>query len=322
MEKDRKISLDDLSSHIDKGIAGADVLRANELGRLQVVLRAKGANLRRERARLSAKLGATHARVTELASKIEINRGLLGDVATETERARTPVPDADAKTWVLHGYVRDPERNGVANLTVALYDERARWIEPLGYACTEENGYFRLESHTFGEVTRPAFIRVLNQQRVHLYADAVPFTPAGGHVDYREIVLPGDGQACTPPGESGNEPPSQPGGTGGTGPVPDPNAWVVRGRVTDKAGKGLSGLTVSVYDKDFFFDDRLGQTETDANGSYLLTYRTKDFRDLIEKKPDIYVKVMDQNRKTLYTSKGAIRYEAGRVEVIDVEIER
>ena len=78
---------------------------------------------------------------------------------------------------------------------------------------------------------------------------------------------------------------------------------------------------VSVYDKDLFFDDRLGQAKTDENGNYQLVYRTEDFRDLIERKPDIYVKVMDQNKTTLYSSKGAIRYEAGRVEIINVEIE-
>jgi hypothetical protein len=71
-----------------------------------------------------------------------------------------------------------------------------------------------------------------------------------------------------------------------------------------------------------YFEDRLGQSETNENGSYLLTCRVVEIRDLIEKKPDIYMKVMDQSGDTLYTSKGAIRYEAGRVEVINAQIER
>ena len=84
----------------------------------------------------------------------------------------------------------------------------------------------------------------------------------------------------------------------------------------------FSGLFVSVYDKDLFFDDRLGQSETDANGNYSLTYRTEDFRDLIERKPDLYLKVIDKKGKTLYTTKGQVWYEAGRIETIDVKIDR
>ena len=77
----------------------------------------------------------------------------------------------------------------------------------------------------------------------------------------------------------------------------------VRGRVTDAQSNGLARLTVSLYNKDLFFDHKLGQTETDDNGNYSLTYRTEDFRALIERKPDTYVKVLDQKEKTLYTSK-------------------
>lgn len=67
--------------------------------------------------------------------------------------------------------------------------------------------------------------------------------------------------------------------------------------MTDKEGKGLSNLVVSLYDKDLLFDEKLGQAETDENGFYSLTYRIEDFGDLIERKPDIYVKVLDQKGK-------------------------
>jgi hypothetical protein len=90
--------------------------------------------------------------------------------------------------------------------------------------------------------------------------------------------------------------------------------------VADKAGKGLSGLIVSLFDKDLFWDDRLGQTETDAAGNFSLVYRSEDFRDLLERKPDIYLKVLDQKGKTLSTSKKKVRFQAGRVEIINVEI--
>lgn len=49
---------------------------------------------------------------------------------------------------------------------------------------------------------------------------------------------------------------------------------------------------------------------------------TEDFRDLIERSPDIYSKVMNQTGETLYTSKGSIRSESGRLEIMNVEIEK
>lgn len=100
------------------------------------------------------------------------------------------------------------------------------------------------------------------------------------------------------------------------------DTWVVRGRVTDESGKGLGleGLTVSVYDKDLIFHDRLGDPKTDASGNFVVTYHTEDFRDVVECKPDIYLKVLNQKGSMLYSSKKSVRYEAGRVEIFAIEI--
>ena len=70
-----------------------------------------------------------------------------------------------------------------------------------------------------------------------------------------------------------------------------------QGRVAEKNGQGLEGLLVSLYDKDLLFDDRLGETLTDASGDFTLVYRTEDFRDLFESKPDIFLKVSDKDGK-------------------------
>lgn len=310
MKKERKFTLEDVRREVDKGVAGADTQRGDRLDRLQTVRRAKATTLRREQERLSRKLGANHPRVLGMSVKMEANRLLMRDLAVETVRARTDTPEPDAGTWVLHGYVRDHEWKPAPHLTVALYDKKARWAEPLGFACTGENGYFRLDASDLDNVKAPVYIHVLNSQASHLYADTVPLTPAGGRVDTREIVLPAGAQACMPPVLSRND------------PVPEAGAWVIKGRVTDQQGRGRGGLSVRLYDKDFFFDDRLGEAKTDANGFYTLTYHTEDFRDFFERKPDLYLCVMDENEETLYTSKREIRYESGRVEVINVKLDR
>ena len=99
-KKEREISLDEISKETDKNIGGADELRADEMERLPLVLKAREGNLSREHARLARKLGTAHPRVAGLTSKIEIHRGLLREVAAETERARTEVPDPGEQTWV------------------------------------------------------------------------------------------------------------------------------------------------------------------------------------------------------------------------------
>jgi hypothetical protein len=312
MNKPKEFAFADIAREVDSGIAGADTLRADQLERLIAARQAKEKGLKREHARLTKKLGADHPRVSAIADRLKVNEGMRRDLTLESARAHTELPQVDATTWALLGFVRDRDLQAVPGVTVALYDRNGRWVEQLGYACTRDDGHFRIEARSVGQVDGPVYLYVLSSQSVVLFADQVPLAPAGGKVDYREIILSRNGQTATCP-----PPDSQP-----PGPAVAPEAWVVRGRVTDSEGKGLGGLTVSVFDRDLLFDDLLGRTDTDDNGNYQLIYPVSEFRDLIEKAPDIYVRVMDQSGNSLYTSEGAIRYEAGRVEVINVRIER
>lgn len=301
-------SVNQISQALLNNLPEVDRLRATALDDLKFLRTARAAGLQSEHKRQIANLGADHPRVAELVVRLVDNEEFIRGLATESERTRVPVPAADKETWILHGFVRDLQQRGVPNVTVALYDASGNWIQQLGYAGTSTNGYFRLEARSLANLKPPLFVRVLTGRAAHLHTDNVPLTPEAGTVLYHEVVISGE-QTGTPPDGSRND------------PVAEAGAWIVRGRVADKQGKGLSGLIVSLYDKDLFFDDKLGQTETDVNGDYSLTYHTEDYRDVIERKPDIYVKVLDQKGDTLYTSKKKIRYEAGRVEIVNVEIE-
>ena len=351
MRIDREPTADEVSQQVNDSIAAADQQRAEELDRLRIMSEAKAGSMEREAARLSTKLGSDHPRVLTLTGAIEANRGFARALVIEVQRARTEVPKADEKGWSLHGYVRDQNLKGVAGLTVAIYDEKAVWVERLGYACTNEGGYFRLAATDIRDLDRSVFVRVLNSGTL-VYADKSELKPELGRVDYREMMLSGEVKVCTPPIESSapptkppDTPPTKPPDTPPTKPPdapptkppdaqptkpPDvppagdpgasPDAWIVRGRVTDKSGKGLEGLTVSVFDKDLIFDERLGDTRTGARGDFNVAYIVKDFRDLIERKPDIYLKVMNEKGNTIYSSKDSVRYEAGAVEVFEIKI--
>ena len=301
--------------------------------------------MKREKTRLAAKLGPTHPRVAEIDNRLQLNAAMMRDLKLEAARARTKVPQVDSNNWVLHGYVRDKAHEPAPNLTVALFDANGGGLSGIDQGCTDANGYYKIVATNISAPTSaPAYLRVLSKTGSVLHADSVALTPAPGVLNYREIILSGEESVCVPPPEPpsppsptfGPPPPPTGSGTGaptgsGTGsPTPTTGSsqteslprdyWVVRGRVTNKSGTGISGVFVTVYDKDLFFDDRLGQAETDANGNYSLTYRSEDFRDLIEKKPDLYLKVIDKQGKTLRTVEHGVSYEAGRVETIDIQI--
>jgi len=319
MAKAKDVSFEEITRELDRRIEGADTLRADKLDGLTAMRGVKESRLKREQARLTAKLGAEHPRVIEINDRLTMNTMMIRDLKLEASRARTEAPQVDQNTWMLHGFVRDKSLKPAANLTVALFDPNGGRIGDLGHGCTDANGYFRITSKNASKVSK-AFIRVLAKDGSTLHADNTAVQPQAGTIDYREIILSGEELGCVPPPEPVDSTPVDTDKGEETAPLTLPrDFWVVRGRVT-KAGKGLSGVFVSIYDDDLFFDDRLGEAETDEQGNYSLTYQTADFRDLIERKPDLRLKVLDRHGDVLHTYEGQIWYEAGRIETIDIEI--
>lgn len=219
----KRIPFSTISQALEQGIAGADPARAVGLQGLHRVRAAKTTGMEREQARLGQKLGARDPRVLALQQRIESNRDFVRDLAIEIDHARTEAPVADKDTWIVHGFVRDKELTGVPNLTVAIYDAKGTWIQALGFACTDERGYFKLSfssaktgtgtstfattaastvSATITAATRGPdfFIHVLDKAGTHLCIDKRPLTPQLGNVDYRETIL-GNG-TCRPPEDS------------------------------------------------------------------------------------------------------------------------
>lgn len=93
--------------------------------------------------------------------------------------------------------------------------------------------------------------------------------------------------------------------------------------VEEESGKPLQGLRIRAFDKDLIFDDKLGDTLTDAAGKFEISYTEAHFRDLDETEPDVYIRIYDSSgKKLLYTTEKAVRRNAQIVERFDVKISK
>lgn len=98
--------------------------------------------------------------------------------------------------------------------------------------------------------------------------------------------------------------------------------FVVSGRVVDKAeGLGLPNVTVKAFDMDRKYDDQLGETRTDKDGYYTITYAADAFEDVFDAQPETYIEILDAKGDGLYTSPRSFVHKAGAVETINAEID-
>ncbi len=83
---------------------------------------------------------------------------------------------------------------------------------------------------------------------------------------------------------------------------------VVKLVVDEPSAQPLSGVKVSLHDRDTFSpDDNLGTAVTNANGEARFEYTSDDFVDLDDRltgeMPDLYVTVEGPNGDTIHTSR-------------------
>lgn len=306
--KNEKDTLD----YIDDSADRLDEQRLSGLLEEQNTQLIKEEVLQREKKRLEAKHGNTHPEVQEAESRIAYNKQMYTGLDNEIKKASVKTEPLPGNAWRVHGRVFDQDGKPVKGVTVFLSDQNKRWIEILGNSCTTELGYYSITADEKVldriEKGQPVFLTVSDKNKTILYFASAPVFVARGLIDHQDIYL--KQQDCTPPPADNNrdEPLS-------------PDAWVVRGTVTDENNKGLRRLTVSLYDQDLFFDDVLGTTHTNENGNFEIVYRMEAFKSLFEKKPDLYLKVLDSSGKKLYTSENTVRPMAGRVEEFMIKID-
>ncbi len=298
---------------VDDTFAGLDLQRADGLEDLKTLQKVKEGAGQREKDRLTRKYGADHPRVIKVADRLDYNQGLQKELVLEIERTKIILPEFDVNTWIVHGGVVDSEGTPLSGLTVSLYDEDGEWIRALGFACTDERGYFAIRNNvkSLESVEVPdmpkLILTVTDGDGKILHQETEPLYLKPGQIDYRLMVIKDKGDICPPPcPDDGGEPTRE--------------AWVVTGKVVDPKEQPLEGVTVSLYDKEMVFADLLGKTLTDANGEFKMIYGPEAHREIFIKKPAIYIDMLDKLGKVIYRSKEALVPVAGREEKLSVMI--
>ncbi len=210
---DRCIPNPDVIGRVDTTFTQLDQRRTEQLERLQQIQTVQNTLLVREHQRLIAKYGEEHPRVQKATARLTYNQGLQRDLSQEVERSKIEVTQLDRRTWQGHGFVLNTDLVGLQGLTISFVDAQNSWVRELGYACTDERGYFSLlypkpatEMPPSSNLP-PIFLTITDANRRVLHRESTSRTVQLGQVDFWRIVLGQEGGGtCEPPDNPDNPP--------------------------------------------------------------------------------------------------------------------
>jgi len=99
---------------------------------------------------------------------------------------------------------------------------------------------------------------------------------------------------------------------------------LVYGRVTDKLNSSIANLIVQAFDQDMRHEELLGESSTDREGKYEITWSNSQLSGRGRKQADIAVKVFTRKKKTLLFSSDldSVRFNASEREEINITINK
>jgi hypothetical protein len=102
----------------------------------------------------------------------------------------------------------------------------------------------------------------------------------------------------------------------------DPNEFRIFGVVEEaETGRPLPNLVVRAFDRDPIFDDKIGYTNTNDDGRFGIRFGPERFRDLVELRPDIYLRIYDRTGvRLIHETTDAIRWNASPNEEYRVQV--
>jgi len=195
----------------------------------------------------------------------------------------------DEENYSIYGKIIDREsEQGIPNLTVKAFDKDPIFDDVLGSSKTVEDGSFRIlyDEKDFTERfldKRPdIYLKIFDSagNLRHTTKDHIRF-----QADMSEefIVRISSDRIIRGPRD---------------------DVFRIRGILTNTVTREpLAGYKIQAYDKDLFFDDKLGDAISGEDGKFLITFEAKDFQEyFLDRDPDIYLKFYHPDGEQLYTT--------------------
>ncbi|MEQ1742475.1 MAG: neuraminidase-like domain-containing protein [Candidatus Nitrotoga sp.] len=93
-------------------------------------------------------------------------------------------------------------------------------------------------------------------------------------------------------------------------------SFVVKGQVSQTAGRPFTAGTVQVFDKDLRSEELLGESALDASGFYEVRYSLEQFRRAEKQAADLIVRILNLRREVLFSTD--VIFNAAAVQTIDI----
>ncbi len=315
MIRKQGIEDDDIEGILEKNFTDWDAMRADGLNDLLIFGLSKAEADEQNFEHLQRKYGANHPLALEAQARAEAGKIFAAELSREIVRTETPQPVESTDLWTIYGYVFNEKNEAVENAPIRIFDEEGEPILRTETTKTDGRGHFQL---------RIKIVKNLPETvRVGVPPDSMSedvFAPAAGETDYAEIVVTGKIKDMPPDKESSGKLPPESSGAS-VQHLKMLSDWLITGKITDAKGIGIANLKVRVFDKDIIRDDALGETKTNADGVYRLAFTQKQFSDLGENYPELYLIVEDETGNRLFDGRREAKTKAGHIELIDVRLE-
>jgi Neuraminidase-like domain/Salmonella virulence plasmid 28.1kDa A protein len=83
-------------------------------------------------------------------------------------------------------------------------------------------------------------------------------------------------------------------------------SYSIRGQVIGaKSRRPLPDLRIEAWDKDLLFDDLLGSAVTDASGAFTIEFDQRYYREILDRRPDVYFKVF-RGKQVIADTRGEV----------------
>jgi hypothetical protein len=189
-----------VKQQITSALSTGDGAAVQSATNLKWVQQARVSRLTRTAATLQAQYGATDPRVVQANAAVAAGTALVARISITNQQMATPAPAVPSGGWVLHGRVFDSQLKPVAKQTVFLVDQTNTYQKQIGFAYTDDTGYFLISSAEAPASPPPSlFVQVANAAAQPVYLAKTAFQPAANSASYQNITLAAGGPIGDPP---------------------------------------------------------------------------------------------------------------------------